>query len=477
MKNPATRDRVATTGAPATRVPPGRGPLVLSALRRSGGGPVAAVAVLVVVLAGAVGIQLHRAATPAGDSPAAARPAPDPAAALDARIATLEARVQADPADAKGWQELGLAYQSKNLRGRELSFSAKAVEALARADQLRPGDPGIITSRALVQASRHDFAGARALVQPVVDDDPYAADARAVMVDACVELGLYDEAERYLDELGRLRPGQATLARMSYLRELHGDLTGALVAMRRAAATEPRDPWDQATLHTFTGDLLLLQGRAEGALAELDQALAAKPDLPGAVASKGKALTALGRYDEAVRGLEDYLRVHQDVAVASALAELRGLKGQPSPDLDPMIDRILADEAAAGYDNAFERADIDLGRGHVEAGRAHAELGYARRPDNVIATEVLAYARFLGGDIEGARGLVGPMTRLDSADLHQHVRAAEILHAAGDPDGARAQLRRAFELAPYPSPSVIAPARALAGELGVEPPAPWRPLV
>jgi hypothetical protein len=57
------------------------------------------------------------------------------------------------------------------------------------------------------------------------------------------------------------------------------------------------------------------------------------------------------------------------------------------------------------------------------------------------------------------------------------VRAAEILHAAGDPDGARAQLRRAFDLAPYPSPSVIAPARALAGELGVEPPAPWRPLV
>jgi tetratricopeptide (TPR) repeat protein len=467
---PSTSSEAAAgKGAPALRVPPSR--------------PVAVI-LLALILTGAVGFRLSRVGTPdpapeSADEAATAprRPAADPAAALDARIADLETRVAADPGDARSLHRLGLSYHDKGLRTGDQGLTAKAADILARADELRPGDPGILTGRGIVAASRHDFATARAFVLPVVAADPYAADARAVLADANIELGLYDEAARVLDELTGTRPGLAGLSRLSYLQELQGDLDTALVTMRQAAATDPRDPWDQATLHTFTGDLLLLKGKAPQALAEFDRALAAKPDLSGAVSSRAAALVALNRYDEAVSSLEAFLRGRADVATASMLTELRALKGRASPELDAMVDRILTAETAAGYDNLYERADVALGRGDLASATTLAEQAYARRPDNVFAAEVLGYVRLANGDVAGAAALVGPSTRLDSADLHQHLRAAEILRAAGDDPAARAQLSRAFELAPYPAPALVAGARNLAGTLGVAIPDTWRPPV
>ena len=50
----------------------------------------------------------------------------------------------------------------------------------------------------------------------------------AIRVDALVELGRYDEAERELQAMIDRKPNLAGYARVSYLRELHGDLDGAV---------------------------------------------------------------------------------------------------------------------------------------------------------------------------------------------------------------------------------------------------------
>ena len=74
--------------------------------------------------------------------------------------------------------------------------------------------------------ARHDFrAGlrygerARAAAPGVVK--PYG-----VIVDAQVELGRYDAAERTLQRMVDLKPNLSSYARVSYFRELHGDLRG-----------------------------------------------------------------------------------------------------------------------------------------------------------------------------------------------------------------------------------------------------------
>ena len=64
-----------------------------------------------------------------------------------------------------------------------------------------------------------------------MDINPYSAAALGVQVDALVELGRYEEAERALQRMLDLKPSTASLTRASYHRELHGDISGARLAL------------------------------------------------------------------------------------------------------------------------------------------------------------------------------------------------------------------------------------------------------
>ncbi len=59
-----------------------------------------------------------------------------------------------------------------------------------------------------------------------------------------------------------LRPSAAAYARVAYARELQGNLTGAIEAMKLAAdATPPDDPEALAWHHAQVGDLYLRLGK------------------------------------------------------------------------------------------------------------------------------------------------------------------------------------------------------------------------
>ena len=109
--------------------------------------------------------------------------------------------------------------------------------------------------------ARHDFrAGlrygerARAAAPGVVK--PYG-----VIVDAQVELGRYDAAERTLQRMVDLKPNLDSYARVSYFRELHGDLPGAIEAMRLAASAGGDARENLAYVQTLLGNLELARGR------------------------------------------------------------------------------------------------------------------------------------------------------------------------------------------------------------------------
>ena len=78
--------------------------------------------------------------------------------------------------------------------------------------------------------------------------NPDNPDALAVMVDANVELGRYDDASATLQELLDRHPGLPAYARLSYVRELHGDTSGALRAMREADTAANGVAFDRATV-------------------------------------------------------------------------------------------------------------------------------------------------------------------------------------------------------------------------------------
>lgn len=110
--------------------------------------------------------------------------------------------------------------------------------------------------RAKLQLTDHRFAEALETArraQTFRDDDH---DVWGMITDALLEMGDYEGAVRAAQRMIDLRPESSSYARVSYLRELHGDTEGAIQAMTLAVkAANPNDPegvaWYRAQLRAL----------------------------------------------------------------------------------------------------------------------------------------------------------------------------------------------------------------------------------
>lgn len=123
---------------------------------------------------------------------------------------------------------------------------------------------------------------------------PRSPAAYGVIGDAAVELGRYERAVEASQAMVDLRPDLASYSRVAYARELHGDLPGAIVAMRRAInAGTPRSEatnWARVQL----GHLYVTTGDLDAAEREYRIALRALPDYVHAIAGRGRVAAARG---------------------------------------------------------------------------------------------------------------------------------------------------------------------------------------
>jgi tetratricopeptide (TPR) repeat protein len=120
---------------------------------------------------------------------------------------------------------------------------------------------------------------------------PQLASPLTVIADAQIELGRYGAARLTLQRLVDIKPGLPAYARVSYYRELHGDLPGAIQAMRFAISAGG-SPEGTAYVEALLGDLELARGRVGSARSAYREALRDAPSFP-------QALTGLARIDAA----------------------------------------------------------------------------------------------------------------------------------------------------------------------------------
>jgi tetratricopeptide (TPR) repeat protein len=121
------------------------------------------------------------------------------------------------------------------------------------------------------------------------------------MADALIELGEYDQAFETIDTMAGMRPNAAAYARVSYARELQGDLDGAIQAMQMAAkATDARDPEAQAWYASQLGELYLRTGKLDDADREFRRSSFIFPDYLIAMVGMGKVKAARGDHADAL---------------------------------------------------------------------------------------------------------------------------------------------------------------------------------
>jgi tetratricopeptide (TPR) repeat protein len=246
---------------------------------------VAPLAVFGAVLAVMVALNSGAASPPALSAGAdLGRPSGDP-------LRDAQAAVRAAPASAPAYAGLGDAYLTRARESGDPGFYSRAERAFAAALRRDPRDVAALIGTGTLAGLRHDFHAQLRQGLAARHAAPDLARPLTVVADAQVELGRYAAAERTIQRLVDLKPGLASYARVSYFRELSGDVAGAVAAMRLAVSAGG-SPENTAYVQTLLGDLELARGRTGAARDAYRFALRDDPSYP-------RALTGLARIDVA----------------------------------------------------------------------------------------------------------------------------------------------------------------------------------
>lgn len=422
---------------------------------------------MVVVLAVIAGVAIGRFVT--YDNPAA-RPASAPSP--NQNLASLEARVEADPNDASAWQALGFAYLQRAVAVGDPSFYDLAGRSFDRTEELVPGAVETLLGRGALALTLHQFPEALELGRQVSDRIPSNSSALAVLVDAQVEMGRYQEAEASLQRMLDLRPGLPALARASYLRELNGDLDGAITAMTQAEAAGS-SAYDRANVASLLGGLHFRQGDLDAAAAAYQRALQASPGYVGAEIGRAQVLAVGGMVDEAIGVLDeviDRFPTPQAVILRGDL-QIRAGRNDEAAESYALVDAISALQQSAGQVVDLEMALFEADRAENPARALElARRASSVRPDAVYVADALAWALLRSGDAEAAVDPMERALRLGTSDPLVRYHAAEVFSAVGEDDRARSEMEKALAGTTWFSFRHHDRVLALAEELGLNPP-------
>jgi tetratricopeptide (TPR) repeat protein len=220
-----------------------------------------------------------------------------------AQIAIRKAQEQIAryPDHYRGYNELAMAYARRARETSDVAFYAKAQETLRRSFALAPANFDGLKVETWLQLGNHEFAKARESATALNRKMPDDVTVYAYLADATVELGNYAEAVRAVDWMLKLRPGNvAALTRAGYLRELHGDIEGAVEVMQMAYDSTPyQQVEDRAWILTQLSHLALLAGNVPVAERQANAALALFPQYHYALAALARVRTAQKKFDEA----------------------------------------------------------------------------------------------------------------------------------------------------------------------------------
>lgn len=278
-----------------------------------------------------------------------------------------------------------------------LAMVEPVVIALSGKTSLNPQEKDhlfrALSNKASVQLSLHDFAAAFETAQKAVSINPYNAQIYGALVDANVELGNYAQAVEMADKMVGIRPDLRSYSRVSYLREIHGDVPGAIAALDMAIKAgfpgQESTAWTRLTL----GNLHKTYGDWKKAEEQYLLILEERPDYPFALAALGEVELNRKNYPEAEKLLKKACDIIPEVGYYESLAELYKSTGRTAEfdALIPEIEQMMAEDTEKGHNMSLEYAALytDLKPDYAKA-LQYAQSEYAKRPDNIDVNRLLA---------------------------------------------------------------------------------------
>jgi pentatricopeptide repeat protein len=381
-------------------------------------------------------------------------------------IPLLEQQVRDRPDDVRVLTRLTEAYLQRARETGDPSYYDLAETALDHASKLAPEDVQVLVAAGSLALARHDFEQALAVGEQTRAANPDVVAAYGIIADALVELGRYEEAAAAVQEMVDRRPDFASYSRVSYVRELHGDLEGAIEAMETAAASAPSD-FDEAWALVIVGNLQLQ--RADVAAAERAYSKAAQSLSGDAMVLAATARLAIARGD--LVSAEPLLRAAVDQRplpeYATALGELLESQGRVA-EAEEQYAVVRATQqlfAASGVDNEVELTLFEADHSaDTEPTYAQARTAHDRRP-SIFAADTLAWAAYMTGRLDEARARSAEALRLGTRDPRLFYHAGVIAGAAGEIAVSESLLTQAIAMEPAQTPLYASAARLALSDL------------
>lgn len=376
-----------------------------------------------------------------------------PARNTEELIEDLQRQVRAEPDKAAGYAQLGDAYLQRTRETGDFGFYVRAERSFDEALRREPGNATATVGAGTLALARHDFEGGLRLGRRALESAPETVRPYAVIVDGQVELGRYAAARRSLQRMVDLKPNLASYSRVSYYRELHGDIRGASEAMRLAVSAGGATPENVAFVQTLLGDLLLDARKVSAARRAYREALVGVPAHLPAQAGLARVDVAKGHLPAAARRLRAVTRRLPLPTYLTPLAEIElalGRRGQATRDLQLIrVQRRLLQAAGT-------RTDVDLVLFEADHGSAQRAVRFGRQvfagAPSVRSDDALGWALTRAGRSEEGLRHARRALRLGSVDPTFHYHAGIAARDAGRPVLARRELREALGLNPSFSP-------------------------
>lgn len=333
----------------------------------------------------------------------------------------------------------------------DASYYARAEAAYRRALRVAPRDLPATLGLGSVALSRHEFRRGLALGRRALALSPSTAEGYGVVGDALVELGRYRHAFATFDRMVSLRPSVSSYARVSYARELLGNVQGAAAAMRYAIDAAVGEPEALAWSQTQLGKLYWSHGRLAEAASEYEAALRARPTYAPALDALAQVEAARGRLGRGIalsRRASEILPLPQYVATYGDLLRRAGQRAAAQRQY-ALVGAIARLERVHGVNVDLEIALFDVDhRIALRRTVALARVAQRERP-SIDGDDVLAWALARNGRCGEALGYSKRALRLGTLDAPKFFHRAVIERCLGHRAAARRWFARAHATNPY----------------------------
>jgi tetratricopeptide (TPR) repeat protein len=321
-----------------------------------------------------------------------------------------------------------------------------------------------LLNKGSVLLSLHQFQEAKKIGEEALALNAHSANAYGVVIDANVETGHYEKAVEYADKMVSIRPDLRSYSRISYLREIYGQVQGAIDAMKLAVAagypgTEQTE-WARLTL----GSLYERYGKADSALLQYELSLSYRPNYPFAIGAMASHFALQGNYHLADSLNQVAMNLIPEVSFFVHQARWDKTRGYADKvnSASKNILSMMADDQKAGHNMGLELSKVYLDI--IEDPQSAMEVAfkeYLARPDNIDINKQLAEIYLTQGNSGKAQEHLIKAQRTGSQDPELKCLEGMLMLKANRTAEASALIKSAFVANPNLDCSVCKEAKEM----------------